>query len=328
MNRAELTLFVKKESKRLGFEYCGISAAGFLEEEARPLEEWLKAKHHGEMSYMERNFDKRLDPRILVPGAKTVVSLLYNYGVVESSPASSSSIHSAAGNKRIGEQQKPKIATYAFGEDYHVVVKNKLYELLASLSSQAGPIEGRCFVDSAPVLERAWAKKSGLGWVGKNSMLIHPKAGSYYFLAEIISDLPLEPDNFQMQDYCGTCNKCVEACPTQALFGNKTIEADKCISYFTIELKKEFDSKVPNFTDWIFGCDICQQVCPWNRFAKQNNEPLFKPLEAIAENDYSNWLEITEDTFQKVFNKSPLKRAGLEGIKRNIRHVLASGQVS
>ncbi|MFM2049376.1 MAG: hypothetical protein RI955_1924, partial [Bacteroidota bacterium] len=267
------------------------------------LESFLQKGFHGEMKYMENYFDKRLNPILLVDGAKSVISFAFNYYA-----------------ESVFEKGSPKISRYAYGEDYHEVIKEKLKELLHNIQQHYGEINGRCFVDSAPILDRAWAKKSGLGWVGKNTMLINKSEGSYFFLAEMIVDVALEYDSTIYKDYCGTCNKCVEACPTQAINGDKTMDGSKCISYFTIELKNEIPAEVQNqWNDWMFGCDICQQVCPWNRFAKQNNEPKFKPLTNF---NNLNWHEITEDVFKKVLAKSPLKRAGLKKLQDNVAFIL------
>ncbi|MEY4876622.1 MAG: hypothetical protein RL708_1771 [Bacteroidota bacterium] len=326
-----LTQFIKTEAQRLGFFWCGISKAEFLEEEAPRLENFLQKGFHGEMKYMENHFDKRLNPQLLVDGAKSVISFAFNYyaeSVFENRPLRKTPFFSVGedkdevANNHFSKKSiaSPKISRYAYGEDYHEVIKEKLKELLHSIQQHYGEINGRCFVDSAPILDRAWAKKSGLGWVGKNTMLINKNEGSYFFLAEMIIDVALEYDSTIYKDYCGTCNKCIEACPTQAINGDKTMDGSKCISYFTIELKNEIPTEMQNqWNDWMFGCDICQQVCPWNRFAKQNNEPKFKPL-----TDFSNlnWQEITEDVFKKVFAKSPLKRAGLKKLQDNVAFVL------
>ena len=292
---------IKSESNRLGFISCGISKAEFLEEEAERLENWLKRGMHGKMSYMERNFDKRLDPTLLVEGAKSVISLSYNYYP----------------QTKIDDTDF-KISKYAYGKDYHFVIKEKLKNLLEFIREEVGDVHGRVFVDSAPILERAWAKKSGLGWIGKNSNLVSKKIGSYFFLCEIILDLELTYDH-QDFDHCGTCTACIDACPTQAIEKPHVVNGSKCISYHTIELKdnipNEFKGK---FDDWIFGCDICQDVCPWNRFSKSHNEPLFNPDDNLRLMDKSDWLDMTKETFDKVFQKSPLKRTGFDGIKRNI----------
>jgi epoxyqueuosine reductase len=297
-----ITQFIKKEAQELGFFWCGISKAKFLNDEAPRLESFLNKGFHGEMKYLENNFDKRLDPTKLVDGAKSVISFAFNY----------------YSNQKF-ETGIPKISKYAYGEDYHEVIKKKLQSILLKLQQNYGAINGRCFVDSAPVLDRAWAKKSGLGWIGKNTMLINSKAGSYFFLAELIIDCALEYDDEINKDYCGTCTKCVDACPTQAINGDKTMDGSKCISYFTIELKNEIPiSNLKLWNDWVFGCDICQDVCPWNRFAKQNNEPAFKPLFNFESNE---WSDITNEIFKNKFAKSPLKRAGFDKLKSNIQFV-------
>ncbi|HNR20647.1 MAG TPA: tRNA epoxyqueuosine(34) reductase QueG [Bacteroidia bacterium] len=305
MNKTAATRFLKNEALRLGFDFCGISKAAFLEEEASRLENWLHNQMHGNMSYMERNFDKRLDPTLLVPGAKSVVSLLYNYFPLEEQP----------------QDAEFKISRYAYGRDYHLVIKEKLRELFDSIHNHIGEVAGRVFVDSAPVLDRAWAKKSGLGWIGKNANLINPKNGSWFFIAELIIDLDLDYDN-AIKDYCGTCTRCMDACPTDAIVKPYVVDGSKCISYFTIELKDSIPSEFNDkYNNWIFGCDICQEVCPWNRFAKPHNHP-----ELINENNLPQWTErqweeLTEDIFKDLFKESPLSRTGFEGIKRNIKFV-------
>ena len=292
---------IKSESNRLGFISCGISKAEFLEEEAERLENWLKRGMHGKMSYMERNFDKRLDPTLLVEGAKSVISLSYNYYP----------------QTKIDDTDF-KISKYAYGKDYHFVIKEKLKNLLEFIREEVGDVHGRVFVDSAPILERAWAKKSGLGWIGKNSNLVSKKIGSYFFLCEIILDLELTYDH-QDFDHCGTCTACIDACPTEAIEQPHVVNGSKCISYHTIELKENIPNEFKGkFDDWIFGCDICQDVCPWNRFSKSHNEPLFNPDDNLRLMNKSDWLEMTKETFDKVFQKSPLKRTGFNGIKRNI----------
>lgn len=294
--------FIKQEAKRLGFLACGIAKAEFLSEEAPRLEKWLQQGFQGEMQYMENHFDKRLDPRLLVDDAKSVISLAYNY---------------------YPEQQQNndsyKISKYAYGEDYHQVIKEKLRELLANIQQEIGEVSGRCFVDSAPILERAWAEKAGLGWNGKHSLLIQKQQGSFFFLAELIVDLELEYDHPTTTNHCGTCTKCIDACPTAAILPNNTVDASKCISYFTIELKENIPSDYKNqLDDLMFGCDICQDVCPWNRFSKAHHEPLFYPKAAILQFTKRDWEEITEDTFQKVFKKSAVKRIKFSGLQRNI----------
>ncbi len=296
------TSLIKSEAKRLGFSHTGISSACFLEQEAPRLEQWLKNNMHGKMSYMERNFDKRLDPRLLVEGAKSVVSFVLNY------------FPEATQN----DPQAPKISRYAYGKDYHLVIKEKLFHLLNFIRENIGEVNGRAFVDSAPVLDKAWAQKSGLGWIGKNSNLINPKNGSYFFIAELILDIELEPD-LPITDYCGTCTKCIDACPTQAIIKPYVVDGSKCISYFTIELKDAFPESLKNtFDDWVFGCDVCQEVCPWNRFSKPTQEPAFHPREGLLEMSKSDWYEITEDVFNKVFKDSAVQRTGFEGLKRNL----------
>lgn len=307
--QAKITQQVKQTAQRLGFSYCGIAKAGPLDDDARRLEQWLNKGMHGNMQYMERYFDLRVDPSKLVPGAKSVITLLLNYF-----PA---------------EQQKedaPKISKYAYGNDYHETIREKLNEFLASIKETAGDIHGRGFVDSAPVLERTWAQKSGLGWVGKNGNLITKKNGSFFFIATLITDLELEPDDPFTRDYCGTCNRCVEACPTDAILPNKTIDGSKCISYFTIELK---DALIPNemqgkFQNWAFGCDICQDVCPWNRFAQPHNEVAFTPIPEILNFTTGDWEQLTEEAFKKIFKYSAIKRTKHTGLMRNIKFLKES----
>ena len=305
MNISTNTALVKSLANELGFNYCGISKAEFLKDEAPQLEEWLKRGYQGKMSYLENYFDKRLDPTLLVPGAKSVISLLYNYYP----------------ETDLANEGYLKIAKYAYGEDYHFVVKDKLKTLFERLQEEVGDIQGRVFVDSAPVMERAWAKKSGLGWIGKNSLLLNKNSGSFYFLAEIILDLEFEYDG-PVKDYCGTCTACMDACPTDAIVEPYVVDGSKCISYFTIELKEEIPASVKGkFENWVFGCDICQDVCPWNRFSKPHHEKLFTPSEQLQSMTINDWKEITSDVFQKVFKDSPVKRTKLEGLKRNIRFV-------
>ena len=302
-NRTSHTHFLKREAQRLGFSFAGISRAERLDEEARRLEEWLARGFHGKMAYMENHFEKRVDPRELVPGAKSVVSLMYNYFT----------------EKKQEDPTAPKISMYAYGEDYHRVVRDKLKVLLDALRREVGEVQGRCFVDSAPVLERDWAKRSGVGWTGKNTLLIHPKAGSYFFLAELIIDLELEPDG-PMKDYCGNCRRCIDACPTQAISPEGyLLDASKCISYLTIELKdaipEEFRGKMDN---WMFGCDVCQQVCPWNRFSQPHSEPAFDPHPDLLSMSRRDWQEMTEEVFGRVFKRSAVKRTKYRGLMRNI----------
>ena len=295
---------IKSLASRHGFEFCGLSNADFLESEAPKLENWLSHNMQGNMSYMENHFDKRLDPRLLVPGAKSVVSLLLNYFPEE---------------EQI-DSEAPKISKYAYGEDYHTVIKDKLFELFAYIQDEIGEVGGRVFVDSAPVMDKAWAKKSGLGWVGKNSNLIHPKQGSFFFIAELIIDLELEPDG-PIKDYCGTCTKCIDACPTEAIVEPYVVDGSKCISYLTIELKdqiipSEFKGKMEN---WAFGCDICQDVCPWNRFSKPHSEPRLAPNEKLLGLKKNEWQELTADIFSELFKRSAVQRTKFEGLKRNLK---------
>ena len=296
------TELIKNEAKRLGFLSCGISKADFLEEEAPRLEQWLKKNMHGEMQYMENHFDKRLDPTKLVEDSKSVVSLLLNYFP----------------SKEPHDKTAPKISKYAYGTDYHFVIKEKLKQLLEFIYQEIGEVSGRAFVDSAPVLDKAWAAKSGLGWIGKNSNLITKDTGSFYFIAELILDLPLNYDT-PTTDHCGTCTACIDACPTGAIDDPYVVDGSKCISYFTIELKNEIPSSFKgSFENWMFGCDICQDVCPWNRFSKAHSEPLFNPNNKLLSMSKSEWEEITEDLFQEIFKKSAVKRAKFSGLTRNI----------
>ena len=298
------TTIVKQTAQKLGFDFCGISKAEFLAEEAPRLEAWLKKGNHGEMRYMENHFDKRLDPSKLVPGAKSVVSLLFNYYP----------------EKDLAEEHPDhlKLAKYAYGEDYHFVIKDRLKTFMSILKEEIGDVEGRVFVDSAPVMERQWAAKSGLGWLGKNTLLINKGQGSYFFLAELIIDLELEPDG-PIKDYCGTCTRCIDACPTDAITPYE-VDANKCISYLTIELKDQIpDSFQGKMDNWVFGCDICQEVCPWNRFSKPHSEPTFHPKNELLELFNNNWQDLTEEVFRSVFKGSAVKRTKLEGLKRNIK---------
>ncbi len=295
------SVFIKKEAKRLGFDFCGISKAEFLTEEAPRLEKWLKENKHGQMKYMENYFDKRLDPRLLVDGARSVVSLLYNYYPEQTQVT-----------------EVPKISKYAYGKDYHEVIKDKLNEFLFSLKQEIGNVSGRAFVDSAPVMDKVWAKKSGLGWVGKNSNLINKQQGSYFFIAELIIDVELEHDG-PIKDYCGTCTKCIDACPTEAIVAPYIVDGSKCISYLTIELKEniplEFKDKMDN---WAFGCDVCQDVCPWNSFSMPHNEAQFKNTNGLLNYTEAEWNDITEETFNFIFKNSAVKRTKYNGLKRNL----------
>jgi len=300
-SKTKYTQFIKTEAKRLGFLSCGISKAGFLEQEAPRLETWLNNNHNGQMSYMENNFDKRLNPTLLVDDSKSVVSLLLNYYP-----------------EQFQNSDSFKISKYAYGKDYHFVIKEKLKELLFSIQSTIGEVSGRAFVDSAPVLDKAWAAKSGLGWIGKNSNLLTQKVGSFYFIAELIIDLELDYD-YATTDHCGTCTACIDSCPTGAIVAPYVVDGSKCISYFTIELKENIPIEMKGkFDDWAFGCDICQDVCPWNKFSKPHSEPLFNPNPELLKFSKKDWNEITEETFKAVFKDSPLKRSKFQGIKRNI----------
>ena len=295
------TAMIKSEAKRLGFLSCGMSKAGFLEEEAPRLEDWLNNNRQGQMSYMENHFDKRLNPTLLVDGAKSVISLLLNYYPSE-----------------FQNEESYKISKYAYGQDYHFVIKEKLKELLHFIQTEIGEVSGRAFVDSAPVLDKAWAAKSGLGWMGKNTNLITQKVGSFYFIAELIVDLALEYDN-PTTNHCGSCTACIDACPTEAIVAPYVVDGSKCISYFTIELKENIPEDMKGkFDDWVFGCDVCQDVCPWNRFSKSYNEPLFQATPELLSFTKKDWEEITEDVFKEVFKNSAVKRTKLEGLKRNV----------
>ena len=306
LNKRNLELHtrqIKDEAQRLGFEFVAVAKAEFMEEEAQRLQDWLDQDRHGKMQYMENYFDKRTDPTRLVEGAKSVISLMYNYYTA----------------KEQSDSESPKISKYAYGKDYHFVIKSKLKDLLAFIRDLVGAVNGRCFVDSAPVLERDWAKRSGNGWIGKNTLLIHPKRGSYFFLAELILDLELNYDG-PMKDYCGRCTRCIDACPTDAISPEGYIlDGSKCISYLTIELKEAIpESFKGKFENWAFGCDICQEVCPWNRFARPHHEPEFEPHPDLLEMSKREWQEITEEVFRKVFRKSAVKRTKFTGLKRNI----------
>jgi epoxyqueuosine reductase len=302
MDKQRSTLLIKQEAARLGFSFCGISEARFLVEEAPRLENWLNQNMHGQMGYMVNHFDMRLDPTLLVPGAKSVVSLMLNYYPEEHQP-----------------EGIPKISKYAYGEDYHKVIKRKLKEFINTLKERIGDVNGRAFVDSAPVLDRAWAKNSGLGWIGKNGNLINKGAGSFFFLAELIIDLELEYDG-PVKDYCGSCTRCIDACPTGAIVEPMVVDGSRCISYYTIELRDAIpNSEKGKFDNWAFGCDICQDVCPWNRFSKPTTIAEFSPNAEGLNMTENNWEEMTEEVFGRVFTKSALKRAGFNGIKKNIK---------
>jgi epoxyqueuosine reductase len=295
---------IKSQAQELGFFFCGFSKAEFLEDEARQLDQWLKSNYHGKMSYMENHFDKRLDPRKLFDGAKTVISLALNYFP----------------EKELFNDNQPKISKYAYGEDYHFIIKDKLKALLAQIQEEVGEINGRAFVDSAPVLDKAWAKRSGLGWMGKHTNIISRSQGSFFFIAELIVDYAIEPDG-PIPDYCGTCTACIDACPTDAIVQPYVVDGSKCISYLTIELKEAiidpiFKGKIEN---WAFGCDICQDVCPWNRFSKKHQEPRFNPKPEIENLTENEWTEMTKEVFNELFKKSPIKRTKLEGMQRNVK---------
>lgn len=300
---SEKSHFIKDKAQDMGFMYCGFSKAKKLTEEEDRLEQWLKRDMQGKMAYMENHFEKRLDPGKLVPGAKTVISLAYNYYT----------------EQKQEDETAPKISMYALGEDYHFVIKEKLRELVSVIQEKYGDFNARVFVDSAPILERVWAKKSGLGWIGKNTLLINKQSGSYFFLAEIVCDLELEYDG-PIKDYCGTCTKCIDACPTNAIEEPYWVNGSKCISYFTIELKDEI---IPTeykgkFDNWMFGCDICQEVCPWNSFSKPHQEPRFNPSEQLMGMKQKEWQELTSEVFNELFKHSPVKRTKFSGLKRNI----------
>lgn len=300
------TQLIKQKTKELGFFFCGISKADFLVDEAAHLETWLKRNYNGKMGYMENHFDKRLDPRLLVDNAKSVVTVLLNYFPEKEQPT----------------EDTLKISKYAYGEDYHFVIKDKLAELFSFIQAEIGDVDGRIFVDSAPVMDKAWAKRSGAGWMGKNTNIIHPKHGSFFFIAELIIDLELEVDG-PIKDYCGTCTKCIDECPTDAIVEPYVVDGSKCISYLTIELKdtilpNEFKGKMDN---WMFGCDVCQDVCPWNRFSKTHNEPRFAPNTKLLNLSKSDWKDLTQEVFSELFKKSAVKRTKYDGLMRNINFI-------
>jgi epoxyqueuosine reductase len=302
------TIAVKQQARAHGFDYCGIARAQPLDDDARKLERWLKNGLHGGMRYMENYFDLRIDPARLVPGARSVITVLKNYFPEQPLPG------------------EPKISKYAYGTDYHTVIKAGLNSMLATLQQEIGQFNGRGFVDSAPVLERSWAVRSGLGWVGKNGNLIIRNSGSFFFIATLITDLELEPDDAFAKDFCGNCTRCIDSCPTGAILPDKTIDGSRCISYFTIELKEEIipDAMQGKFGNWMFGCDTCQDVCPWNRFSKPHSEPLFQPLPELLNLTTREWEGLSEEAFKKIFKQSPLSRAKLKGIRRNLRFLQSS----
>lgn len=309
MSQTANTNLVKSLAKQLGFDYCGIAAARELTEDAKRLENWLSKGYQGEMQYMENHFDLRIDPRKLVPGAKSVITFLKNY-------------YPSTSDQQLQENTTTKIAKYAWGEDYHEVIRAKLHMLLTAMQKQIGEVIGRGFVDSAPVLERSWAQLSGAGWIGKNGNLIQPQAGSFFFIATLIVDIDLDYDAALPKDYCGSCTKCIDACPTNAILPNKTVQGNHCISYYTIELKQAELKANKNYSDWAFGCDICQDVCPWNRFSIAHNELQFKPLEGLLQMSQEQWLQMEETTFKARFKKSPLLRTKLKGMQRNIQFLM------
>ena len=311
MNKEKYTAMIKKRAAELGFLSCGISKAGFLEDEAPRLEDWLNNDYNAGMGYMDNHFDKRLDPTKLVPGAKSVISLLYNYYPEE---------------KQIDNTYK--ISKYAYGEDYHYVIRAKMRELFHYIEEEIGAIEGRYFVDSAPVLDKAWATRSGLGWIGKHTLMLTKQVGSFFFVSEIICDLELEYDG-PATDHCGTCTACIDACPTNAIIEERVVDANKCISYLTIEHREALPNYMDGqFQDWIFGCDICQDVCPWNRFSKAHQEPLFHPHPDLLSMNKEDWISLDEDRFRELFRKSAVKRTKYIGLTRNIDFVSKSDENS
>jgi epoxyqueuosine reductase len=300
------TGIVKTIAAGLGFDYCGIAKAQLLNDDARRLEKWLSKCMHGSMQYMENHFDLRIDPSKLVPGARSVITLLLNYFPSQQQPP-----------------QAPKISKYAYGNDYHEVIRSKLKIFLKLIKEQVGEVNGRGFVDSAPVLERSWAQKAGIGWIGKNGNLINKKSGSFFFIATLITDMELDYDDEFVKDYCGICTRCIDSCPTEAILPDRVIDGSKCISYFTIELK---DALIPGemkgkFDNWMFGCDVCQDVCPWNRFSKSTAETSFNPYPEILNFTKNDWEELTEESFKTIFKDSPIKRTKFDGIKRNLKFI-------
>lgn len=307
MNKAiQNTRFIKESAALLGFDHCGIARSGPLDEDARRLEAWLHKGMHASMQYMENHFDLRIDPGKLVPGARSVITLLLNHFPSQQQAP-----------------DQPQVAKYAYGTDYHFVIREKLNHLLDIMRKEIGEVNGRGFVDSAPVLERSWAQRTGLGWVGKNGNLINKQSGSYFFIATLITDLDLEYDDPMAKDYCGRCTKCIDACPTEAIGSDKVVDGSKCISYFTIELKEMLipENMKGKFGNWVFGCDTCQDVCPWNRFAKPTLEAGFKPIPEILAFSRKDWNELSAQSFKTLFARSPLKRAKFEGLQRNLNFI-------
>jgi epoxyqueuosine reductase len=304
LNTQNHTFYIKQAASSLGFDYCGIAMARPLDDDARRLEQWLNKGMHGNMQYMENHFDKRVDPSKLVPGARSVITLLLNYFPAE-----------------VQVPSGVKVSKYAWGKDYHEVIRAKLNILMEGIKENIGEINGRGFVDSAPVLERSWAQRSGLGWLGKNGNLITPRNGSFFFIATLITDLELDYDDPVVKDFCGTCTRCIDACPTEAIREDRVVDGSKCISYFTIELKDQLipDAMKGRFDNWMFGCDTCQDVCPWNRFSRPTREQSFSPLPEILHFSTGDWEDLTEESFKNIFKNSPLKRSKFNGIKRNLR---------
>jgi len=306
VNRSNHTQFIKSTAQQLGFDFCGIAKAQKLDDDARRLEQWLNKGMHGKMQYMEKYFDQRIDPSMLVHNARSVITLMKNYFPSQHQNADT-----------------PKVSKYAYGKDYHEVIRKKLNELIVLMRKNIGEINGRGFVDSAPVLERSWAQRTGLGWIGKNGNLINKQNGSFFFIATLIVDIELQYDDAFAKDYCGTCTKCIDACPTDAILDNKIVDGSKCISYFTIELKDEIlpEEMKGKFQSWMFGCDVCQDVCPWNRFSKPNDEKAFSALSEILNFSAKDWEEMTEESFKIIFSNSPLKRSRFKGIQRNLKFI-------
>jgi len=306
LSKYELSAWIKEKALALGFQACGISEASSLEEEHNRLDKWLRQGFHGEMAYMERNQEQRMDPSLLLPGARSVISVLMNYFP----------------DKMLSEKDNYKIARYTYGKDYHLVIREKLHLLVKEMKNQGRHFKARVFTDSAPVFDKAWAEKAGLGRIGKNTCLIHPKLGSYVFIGEILTDLELEYDHTRVNDLCGGCTRCIDACPTGAIIAPGELDARKCISYLTIEKRGEIDSQFHGkFDNWIFGCDICQEVCPWNRKALPHNEPAFFPTEALQAMNREKWDNLTEAEFDELFRDSAVQRTGFGGLKRNIRFI-------